>query len=112
VAAVPETEQCTTSVTLGELLYGANKRGGDRLLRRVEELILRAGLVIRFDEPSARVYGALRAELESSGRGLAEPDLRIASVCLSRDLTLMTGNTRNFSRVPGLRVENWLDATG
>jgi tRNA(fMet)-specific endonuclease VapC len=110
IAAVPATEQCTTSITLGELLYGAGKRGSERLLLRVEELILSAGLVVPFDEPSARVYGSLRAELERGGRRLAEPDLRIASIALSRDLTLVTGNTRHFSRVPSLRVEDWLAA--
>jgi tRNA(fMet)-specific endonuclease VapC len=110
VAAVPSAEQCTTSITLGELLYGASKRGSDPLARRVEDLILSAGLVIPFDEPSARVYGGLRAELEQSGRPLAEPDLRIASIALSRTLTVVTGNARHFSRVPGLRVESWLEA--
>ena len=110
VAALAPTEQCTTSITLGELLYGASKRGSNRLMRRVEELILSAGLVIPFDEPAARVYGGLRATLEQGGRRLAEPDLRIASIALSRDLTLVTGNTRHFSHVPELRVENWLAA--
>jgi tRNA(fMet)-specific endonuclease VapC len=110
VATVPAAEQCTTSITLGEMLYGAGKLGSDRLLRRVDELILSAGLIVPFDEPSARVYGSLRAELERGGRRLAEPDLRIASIALSRDLTLVTGNTRHFSRVPHLRVENWLAA--
>ena len=110
VATVPAAEQCTTSITLGELLYGAGKRGSDPLQRRVEELVLSAGLVVPFDEPSARVYGGLRAELERGGRRLAEPDLRIASIALSRDLTLVTGITRPFSRVPHLRVENWLGA--
>lgn len=107
VAAVPAAEQCTTSITLGEMLYGAAKRGSQRLSERVEDLILAAALVIPFDEPAAREYGRLRAELEQSGRSLAEPDLRIASVALSRGLTLVTGNTRHFARVPGLHVENW-----
>lgn len=110
VATVAATDQCTTSITLGELLFGASKQGSDRLMRRVEELILSAGLVIPFDEPSARVYGSLRAQLERDGRRLAEPDLRIASIALSRDLTLVTANTRHFSRVTDLRLENWLDA--
>jgi tRNA(fMet)-specific endonuclease VapC len=109
VAAVAAAEQCTTSISLGELLYGASKRNSDSLARRIEELILSAGLVIPFDEPSARVYGSLRAELERAGRRIAEPDLRIASIALSRELTLVTGNTRHFSRVPDLRLENWLD---
>jgi tRNA(fMet)-specific endonuclease VapC len=106
-AAVPAAEQCTTSITLGELLYGAAKRASDRLAGRVESLILSAGLVIPFDEPAAREYGRLRADLERDGRRLAEPDLRIASIALSRGLIVVTGNTRHFNRVPGLRVDNW-----
>ncbi|HSR22290.1 MAG TPA: hypothetical protein VLW53_01985 [Candidatus Eisenbacteria bacterium] len=50
----------------------------------------------------------MRADLERSGRPLAEPDLRIAAIALAHDLTLVTGNGRHFSRIPGLRVESWL----
>lgn len=110
VAAVPAAEQCTTAVNLGELIYGAAKRGSEQLARRVEEVIVGAALVLPFDEPAARAYGTLRARLEAEGCRLAEPDLRIASIALSRDLTLVTGNLRHFARVPGLRVEDWLAA--
>ena len=102
------SEQCTTSITLGELLHGTAKRGSDRLTERVNGLIRSAGLVLPFDEPAARVYAGVRLELEGGGRRLAEPDLRIAAIALSRDVTLVTGNVRHFKRVPGLRVENWL----
>ncbi|MDP9373953.1 MAG: type II toxin-antitoxin system VapC family toxin, partial [Chloroflexota bacterium] len=53
-------------------------------------------------------YGTLRAELEAAGTPLAEPDLRIASIALTHDLTLVTGNLRHFGRISGLAVENWL----
>jgi tRNA(fMet)-specific endonuclease VapC len=52
----------------------------------------------------------IRARLESEGRRLDEPDLRIASIALSRRLTLVTGNVRHFARVADLLVENWLEA--
>jgi len=104
---VPD-EQATTSITLGELLYGAAKRGSRRLSRDIEALVWSLVHILPFDEPAARVYGSLRADLEGEGTPLAEPDLRIASIALARDLTLVTGNVRHFSRVPGLRVENWL----
>jgi len=110
VAALPASEQCTTSVTLGELLYGAARRGSPQLTLRVEELILSAGLVLPFDEPAARAYADVRFSLEQAGRRLAGPDLRIAAIALSRGVTLVTGNVRHFARVPDLRVENWLDA--
>ena len=108
LATIPANQQCTTSITLGELVYGAAKRGSERLTRRVEQLIIGAGLVLPFDEPAAGAYGTLRTHLESEGRPLAEPDLRIASIAMSRDATLVSGNVRHFARVPGLRVENWL----
>lgn len=108
LARIPQAEQSTTSITLGELLYGVARRGSTQLSERVRLLILSAGEVFPFDEGAAERYGPLRAQLEHEGRRLAEPDLRIASIALSRDLTLVTGNARHFSRVPGLRVEDWL----
>ena len=71
--------------------------------------------VFRRDSPlsqlvrlAAETYGELRAGLVRSGMPLAEPDLRIASIGLSRNLTLVTGDLRHFSRVRGLTVENWI----
>jgi predicted nucleic acid-binding protein len=109
LAQVPPTEQFTTAVTLGELLYGAARRDSKRLNEQIRDLIRSALTVLPFDEAAAEVYGPLRAQLESEGQRLAEPDMRIASIALSRDLTLVTGNVRHFTRVPGLTVENWLD---
>ena len=64
--------------------------------------------MLPFNAVAAEVYGPLRARLESEGRRLDEPDLRIASIALSRGLTLISGNVRHFSRVPDLQLENWL----
>lgn len=108
LARTPPVEQSTTAITVGELLFGAAKRGSPQLAVRVGDLIALAGQIFPFDEAAARLYAPLRAQLEASGRKLDEPDLRIAAIALARDLTLVTGNTRHFSRVPGLRVENWL----
>jgi tRNA(fMet)-specific endonuclease VapC len=108
LAQVPAPEQFTTAITMGELLYGASRRDSARLNRQVRELIRGALTVLPFDESAAEVYGPLRARLEAEGRPLDEPDLRIASIALSRDLTLVTANVRHFARIPGLKVENWL----
>ena len=108
LASLPAERQLTTAITVGELLYGSAKRNSAQLTARVRAVILSAAEVLPFDEFAAQVYGSLRADLESQGRRLAEPDLRIASIVLSRDLTLVTGNVRHFARVPELRVENWL----
>jgi tRNA(fMet)-specific endonuclease VapC len=107
LAGVPPASQFTTAITLGEVLYGGAKRGS-RLAARARDLILGAITVLPFDDRAAEVYGPLRARLENEGRRLGEPDLRIASIALSRDLVLVSGNVRHFARVPGLRVEDWL----
>jgi tRNA(fMet)-specific endonuclease VapC len=108
LAKLPPPEQFTTAITLGELLYGAERRGSARLRSRVRDLIGAALTVLPFDDVAAEVYGELRARLEAEGRRLDEPDLRIASIALAHDLTLVTANVRHFNRVPDLTVENWL----
>ena len=64
--------------------------------------------ILPFDEVAAETYGPVRARLEAAGTPLGEPDLRVASIALANDLTLVSGNVRHFSRVPQLRLENWL----
>ncbi|MGB7589186.1 MAG: PIN domain-containing protein [Solirubrobacterales bacterium] len=108
LARVPPGEQFTTAITMGELLYGAARRESKRLNEQIRDLIRGALTVLPFDEAAAAVYGPLRAQLESDGQRLDEPDMRIASIALSRELTLVTGNVRHFARIPGLTVENWL----
>lgn len=108
LAQVPPTLQATTAITVGELLYGAARRQSPALTRRVRELLESALAILPFDRRAAEHYGQLRALLEREGRRLDEPDLRIAAIARSRDLTLVTGNARHFERVPDLTVENWL----
>ena len=110
VAAVAPAEQATSSITLGELLYGAHRLGdrGAALLDRIAELVTANLVVFPFDEHAAREYGVLRARLEQDGTPIGDADMRIASIALAHDLTIVTGNTRHFERVPGLSVENWL----
>lgn len=108
LAVIPPEQQFTTAITLGELLFGASKRGSDRLAERVRELISSLVGVLGFDQTAAETYGPLRVQLERAGTPLGEPDLRIASIVLANDLTLVSGNSHHFSRVPQLRLENWL----
>lgn len=109
LAMVPPQEQFTTAITLAEMLYGAARIEDERLSGRVREVVGSQRL-LPFGQAAAEAYGALRAGLEREGRRLEENDLMIASIALARDLTLVTGNVRHFARVPGLRVENWLEA--
>lgn len=109
LAATPIEEQCTTAVTIGELLFGVEKRQNPRLAEVVRAFVAGSVQVLPFDRRAAERYGPLRALLEREGRRLGDPDLQIASIALARDVTLVTGNVRHFERVPDLRVENWLD---
>jgi tRNA(fMet)-specific endonuclease VapC len=109
LATVPAAEQFTTSITVGELIYGARRVGRESLTTRVEAVVRGAQTVLPFDTVAARRFGELKAELERRGEPLAEPDLRIAAIAVSRGLTLVTRNVRHFRRVPGLAVENWID---
>lgn len=110
VASVPPDDQATSSITLGELLYGARRLGsrGGGLLERIEQAVVANLPVLAFDEAAARQYGGVRAYLEERGIPIGDADMRIASIALAYDLVVVTGNTRHFARVPSLLVEDWL----
>jgi tRNA(fMet)-specific endonuclease VapC len=100
-------EQATTAVTVGELAYGAHRVERPELFERAMRL-LRGVRVLPFDGEAGRCYGRIRSELERQGMRLDDPDLRIAAIVLVHDAALITGNTRHFERIPGLRYEDWL----
>ena len=108
IVSVPAHLQFTSSITLGELIFGAKKKASHRLMRQVEERVMSNLPVLPFDADAARHYGETRAELERRGTRIDDADLRIASIALARRLIVVTGNTRHFERVPDLSVENWL----
>jgi tRNA(fMet)-specific endonuclease VapC len=112
LARVPGDEQCTTAVSVAEIAYAAARNGDDEVGVRVRELIAAANTVFPFDHEAAEVYGSLRMRLEHLGVRLDETSLRIASIALARDLTLVTGSARLYDRVPGLRIEDWLAPDG
>lgn len=99
---------CVSIVTAGELRYGARKRGSTRLSRDVEGALQRI-VIIGFEQPADAVYADVRHHLMSTGEPIGPLDFLIAAHALALDLTLVTANIREFSRVPNLRVENWLD---
>jgi len=96
------------TVVLGELLAWAYRRPNpDALLLLIEEL--RADLrVLSYDEACAEQFGQLRGTLIRQGTAVSAVDLMIASVALVHDLTLVTHNTADFQRVPGIRLVDWL----
>lgn len=110
LASVPAERQFTSSITLGELTYGAHRASSrsEYLLSRIETKLLPNLTVLPFDAAAARRYGELRAHLERQGTPIGDADSCIAAIALVRNLTMVTGNVRHFERVPGLSVENWL----
>lgn len=109
LATVPAKQQFTSAITVGEMVYGAYRSDRpDHFLRQLEERLWPNIRILPFNRAAAETYGRLRAELEEAGTPLAEPDLRIAAIALTHELTMVTGNVRHFSRVAGLRIENWL----
>lgn len=100
-------EFCTSIIVACELRYGAAKKGSARLEAIVDQVLSQID-VLSLDAESDRHYGELRWALEQDGKTIGPNDLFIAAHARSLGLTLVTGNTREFSRVPGLLVENWL----
>ena len=108
VGSAPVGGQFTSSITLGELIYGARRRGSGNLLDKIEELVAAKLPILPFDAEAARRYGELRADLERQGTPIGDADIRIAAIALVRELIVVTGNVRHFQRIPSLTVENWL----
>jgi predicted nucleic acid-binding protein len=110
LSGIPRAEQFTSAVVVGELFKGAYRSDDARRhLRNIETRVLPAVTVLSYDVEVARVYGALRAQLEEAGQTLADADLQIAATAVHHDLELVTGNLRHFRRINGLRLCTILD---
>jgi tRNA(fMet)-specific endonuclease VapC len=107
IAGVGSERVCTSIVVAAELRFGAIKRGSQRLLRQLE-VVLAPLDVLPLEAPADRLYGELRTELERTGRPIGSNDMLIAAHALAIGGTLVTAKEREFSRVPGLKIENWL----
>lgn len=107
IPTVPPDTLCTSIIVACELRYGAQRKGSPPLTQRVERL-LDSLAVLPLDESADRHYADIRATLESTGTPIGNHDLFIAAHARSRDLTLVTHNLREFRRVPGLCVADWL----
>lgn len=81
----------------------------ERLLGQIEQAVTAHLPVLPFDADAAREYGRLRSRLEADGTPIGNADTQVASIALTRDLVVVTGNVRHFERVPALTVENWLE---
>jgi len=101
-----EKSICTSIVVASELRFGAEKSGSRRLANQLE-VILSAIQIFPLEEPADHEYARLRTYLESRGTPIGPNDMLIAAHALALDCTVVTANEQEFSRVPGLKVENW-----
>jgi tRNA(fMet)-specific endonuclease VapC len=100
-----------SSVTASELFYGVARTGSQRNLDALRRF-LDALEIAPFDTAAAQVYGPMRAWLESQGTPIGPYDNLIAAHAHALGVTLVSNNTREFARVPGLHIENWAESGG
>jgi len=96
-----------SSIVVSELFYGARKKENPKL-RKVVELFVKNFMIYDYDKVSANYYADVRSELEKKGQIIGSHDLLISAHALSRGAVLVTNNTKEFERVDGLVLENWV----
>jgi tRNA(fMet)-specific endonuclease VapC len=110
VASMNPDDLAITPITAAELYYGAYHSDSDRRISNLEALETFLTLVstVPLTIDAARQFGQLKDELVKSGKMIGVFDLLIASAALAANCTLVTNNTREFARIQGLNIENWM----
>ena len=98
-----------SSITVSELQYGVYKSSRIKENRQRLKDFLYPFTILDYDEDAAAEYGRIRADLEKKGLVIGPHDMLIAAHAVSRNLTLVTNNTREFERIEALQVENWVN---
>jgi tRNA(fMet)-specific endonuclease VapC len=100
----------TSSVTVMEMRFGAiSRQDGRQFWKKLQEEIFSRVSILGFHEREAVICGDLLSELARKGTPIGMEDAMIGSIALANHCTVVTANTRHFERIPGLKVENWLD---
>lgn len=105
--SIPDSDVAVCSVVKGELFYGAMKSNNPSQTLASQRLFFNRFICLPFDDKAAEVYGVIRAHLEAIGRPIDPSDLQIAAIAIANNLTLITHNVSEFSRVMGLTWEDW-----
>lgn len=101
-------EAVISVITYGELEYGVSKTAARASARELLARIVEILPVLALPKEAATIYGAIRADLERTGRMIGNNDLWIAAHAMAAGLTLVTNNEKEFRRVARLRIENWV----
>jgi tRNA(fMet)-specific endonuclease VapC len=104
---VPARDIVVCSVVRSELAYGAAKSQRPEMSAAKQAQFLRPYATLPFDDGAALAYGRLRAYLEQAGTPIGPYDMQIAAIAIAHELIIVTHNTREFGRVPGLKIEDW-----
>jgi tRNA(fMet)-specific endonuclease VapC len=107
IALAGEAAVATSCIVAAELRYGALKKGSTALTQRIEGVLERLP-VLPFEPPADAAYARIRHQLEQKGQPIGANDLLIAAQAIAGGLVLVTDNIREFARVEGLQLENWL----
>ena len=98
-----------SSISVSELYYGACKSNKIKQnIKRLEEFLYPFE-ILSYDESASREYGKVRSHLEKNGQVIGPLDMLIAAHAISKKLTIITNNTKEFKRIRLLKVENWVD---
>ena len=100
---------CISSITYAELAYGVEKSAQPERNRLALSMMLSSIEIVAFDDTAAADYGEIRASLEKGGTPIGSLDMLIAAHARSSGCTLVTNNTKEFCRVEGLKLANWVE---
>jgi len=97
-----------SAISIAELEYGASKSKKREMNRNALLHFASAFDIVAFNDEDAEIFGLIRASLEKKGTIIGPYDLQIASQAISRNLTLVTNNIKEFERIENLKLENWV----
>lgn len=106
--SVHPSEILVSSITVGEMEYGAAKSHWGERTRQIMHAFLANYDTLPFTEQDAALFGAFRAQLEGAGITIGVLDVMIAAQGIANNLTVVTHNTREFIRIPGIKLEDWV----
>ncbi len=108
LVAFPTEDVGISVITVADLRYGSSKSARHERNHEALDEFLYPFEVALFDEPATKSYGTIRSALEKKGRPIGSMDLLIAAHALSLDVRLVTNNAKEFERVDGLEIDNWI----
>lgn len=108
IKTLPPSQVHLSVISLAELEYGAAKSQHRERNRLTLLHFVSAFDIVNFTDMDAEIFGIIRAGLESKGQVIGAYDMQIAAQAISRELILVTNNTAEFTRIPNLKLENWV----